>query len=272
MDVRAFLLQAIVISACILLVSSCGEETPSCVDSTGCLMGNRCVDGECVPIGGMDGSTDSGGAGDSSTTDSTPADTGGATDAGDDAAPPCTAAECDDDNVCTDDRCTESGCENVPNTAACDDGMFCNGSDSCMDGACAAHTGDPCAGRACDEMADSCEGSCSNDADCPDDVVGAWTACAGFSDVCDETGMRSRDVATFSCMGGVCIGGSTTESESCTRDSDGTLCDDGSSCSIADQCVDGVCRGEALCPPGCSCRRRRFECYDDVTGERCTML
>ncbi len=248
-----------------MLLASCGEDSPTCIDSSGCPTGNRCVDGECVAPVAMDGSVDSGTSPDGATGDAT------ASDGGDDAAPPCTAAECDDGNECTDDRCTASGCENRPNTAACDDSTFCNGSDSCMDGTCAVHSGDPCGGLACDEMADSCMGSCTTDAECPADVVAAWSSCAGFSDVCDETGMRSRDVATFTCMGGVCVGAITTEMEACMRDSDGTICDDGMGCTFPDTCVGGVCQGEMACPPGCSCRRRRFECYDDVTGTRCAL-
>src|SRR5687768_597709 len=54
---------------------------------------------------------------------------------------PCTIdADCADPNECTDDRCGEDGtCVFANNTAICDDGVFCNGLDRCVEGACANH-------------------------------------------------------------------------------------------------------------------------------------
>ncbi len=47
-----------------------------------------------------------------------------------------TNGDCDDGNVCTDDTCVSSVCQYTNNTASCDDGLFCNGSDVCQAGAC----------------------------------------------------------------------------------------------------------------------------------------
>jgi hypothetical protein len=70
------------------------------------------------------------------------------------------APNCDDGNVCTDDSCDSvTGCLNAPNTANCNDGLFCNGPDTCSGGSCSLHTGDPCGGLACDDVNDLCEGS-----------------------------------------------------------------------------------------------------------------
>lgn len=53
-------------------------------------------------------------------------------------------AECDDANDCTDDRCEADGsCRHLNNTAPCDDGIFCNGVDTCNCGSCS-HAGNPC--------------------------------------------------------------------------------------------------------------------------------
>ena len=39
----------------------------------------------------------------------------------------------------------------------CDDGVFCNGADTCQDGACGTHAGDPCASNeTCNETTDEC--------------------------------------------------------------------------------------------------------------------
>jgi len=49
-----------------------------------------------------------------------------------------TAADCDDQNLCTDDDCVQGQCQNSNNTADCDDLSSCTtGQDKCKDGACA---------------------------------------------------------------------------------------------------------------------------------------
>ena len=56
-------------------------------------------------------------------------------------APP----DCDDANVCTDDSCDPaSGCFFTNNDTPCNDNIFCNGSDTCHEGICSLHTGNPC--------------------------------------------------------------------------------------------------------------------------------
>ncbi len=57
---------------------------------------------------------------------------------------------CADANACTDDICSQgAGCFHDNNLAACDDGLFCNGSDSCKGGICSTHAGTPCGGWGC---------------------------------------------------------------------------------------------------------------------------
>jgi hypothetical protein len=70
-------------------------------------------------------------------------------------------AACDDSNVCTADVCTVGvGCQYSPQAGPCDDGLFCNGADTCSGGTCT-HAGDPCTGMGacivCEETADICE-------------------------------------------------------------------------------------------------------------------
>jgi hypothetical protein len=59
-------------------------------------------------------------------------------EAGTGGMPECTtAADCNDNQLCTDDACNEGQCENTNNTAACDDLSACTpGQDRCADGAC----------------------------------------------------------------------------------------------------------------------------------------
>ena len=128
---------------------------------------------------------------------------------------------CDDDNPCTDDRCAASGCESTNNAAACDDGLYCNGSDSCADGACGDHEGTPCE-MFCNETTRSCE-ACGGADDCGEITFGEWSECA-FDDACAEAGTRSRTRSAPVCDEGMCRREETTEEEACTRVTDGESC------------------------------------------------
>jgi hypothetical protein len=76
-----------------------------------------------------------------------------------------TAPNCDDGVSCTDDACNEGSdsCASTANDANCDNGLFCDGSETCdpvLD--CQASSGDPClAGETCDEANDYCIGDCA---------------------------------------------------------------------------------------------------------------
>ena len=62
--------------------------------------------------------------------------------------------------TCTDDTCDGAGaCAHPNNTASCDDGLYCNGTDTCGGGSCSVHTGSPCPEtdcNTCQEDTDSC--------------------------------------------------------------------------------------------------------------------
>jgi hypothetical protein len=70
---------------------------------------------------------------------------------------------CDDGNACTADSCDSvQGCVNVDISSRCDDGLFCNGTETCNidDGSCNPGT-DPClVDETCDEVADLCSTAC----------------------------------------------------------------------------------------------------------------
>jgi subtilisin-like proprotein convertase family protein len=69
-----------------------------------------------------------------------------------------TAPNCNDGIACTSDACNEStdSCTNTPNNASCDDGLFCNGAETCSPTlGCQAGT-DPCGGGTCNETTDTC--------------------------------------------------------------------------------------------------------------------
>jgi subtilisin family serine protease len=78
------------------------------------------------------------------------------------------AESCDE----TADACTASD----PNGSSCNDSAFCNGADTCGNGACTFHSGDPCPGadgdgdctETCSEPGDTCEGADSAGSACDD--------------------------------------------------------------------------------------------------------
>ena len=70
--------------------------------------------------------------------------------------------DCDDGVACTADSCNEGTdqCDNVPNDALCDNGLFCDGSEVCNPAAGCEDGPDPCSGsQTCNETDDVCEGT-----------------------------------------------------------------------------------------------------------------
>lgn len=158
-----------------------------------------------------------------------------------------TAADCDDLNPCTTDSCfvqqPRSGgpragigqCLYRPADGACDDGVFCNGADTCAAGQCAIHDGNPCTGdplgSCCNEGTDACQQSCAA-------VIPTCTGADG----------TPCDTGTPCSTGGVCIAG---------------ICRGQSRCDDSNRCTDDFCevRGagdvtcrhneNGTCPAGC---------------------
>jgi len=227
------------------------DATGTCVAGTPktCDDANPCTNDSCTPADGLcahvpgTGACDDGNACTSNDSCSGGACVGGAT------------ASCDDTNACTNDSCDPvSGCQHVDNTSQCDDGVFCNGMDTCAAGTCSEHSGDPCTGadgddncsESCDEVANTCTGDDPNGSACTD----------GLFCTLNE-----------SCQGGACIGsespcpgpdGDENCSESCDEasdactapDVDGSSCNDGLFCTATDACQSGVCAGSGNPCPG----------------------
>jgi hypothetical protein len=135
-----------------------------CDDGTACTIGDACQDGTCVPGVLLD---------------------------------------CDDSNVCTDDRCDPgAGCVNTNNSASCDDGDACTTGDVCSGGACAAGQPIDCLdANVC--TTDSC-----------DPLIGCVHT--DNSGPCDDGNPCTVD---DQCDGGVCVGGPLADCD------DGNVCD-----------------------------------------------
>ena len=127
----------------------------------------------------------------------------------------CVQATCDavgDCNICNAPG-YEGDCHVAPDNWGCDDGLFCNGADSCTSGLCTGHGGDPCAllqntndqscKQACDETQKSCTGdetgtSCNDGKFCT--AVDHCTngQCGGTGDPC--TGNQICRLALDHCV------------------------------------------------------------------------
>ncbi len=192
-----------------------------------------------------------------------------------------TGADCDDSEVCTADTCAGGVCLNVPNVLPCDDGLFCNGTDTCNLGTCSVHAGDPCiAPDTCNESDDSCD-ECSGHADCDDGNVCTKDRCVAGS--CVYTGNTNPcDDGLFcngadSCLGGACSvhTGDPCGGQICDEVGDACVdcfvdpdCDDGEVCTD-DSCVGGVCLwtdNTAPCDDGVYCNGT-----DECSGGSCSV-
>ena len=71
------------------------------------------------------------------------------------------APNCDDGVSCTVDSCNEGtdSCDNTPDDGACDNGLFCDGAETCNPASGCQDNADPCTGgQTCNETTDICEG------------------------------------------------------------------------------------------------------------------
>jgi subtilisin-like proprotein convertase family protein len=234
---------------------SCDEVGDQCVNDAAAANGNACNDGLFCNVGETcsNGICQSGGP-----------------------------RDCSDPNQCTVDSCDEGGDQCVNDAAAangnvCDDGQFCNVGETCLGGACqgggpnGCSDGNPCTADSCDEVGDQCVN---------DTVAADGNPCSdGAYCTVGET-----------CSGGLCTGGSArdcTDADACTADScnevsnqcvnipvtDGTACNDGLYCNVAEICTGGVCGGGMArnCSDGnqCtadSCDDGNDQCVNDAAG------
>jgi len=151
-----------------------------------------------------------------------------------------------DANVCTDDVCDGTGaCTHPANSDPCDDGVFCNGVDTCSGGSCI-HPGDPCLGpdgdadcvESCDEGADSCTAADPNGSACDDGLF------CNAEDLCfnGSCSFHAGDPCPGPDGDADCAESCDEGGDACTAaDPNGSACDDGLFCSGPDTCSGGSC-------------------------------
>jgi hypothetical protein len=206
----------------------------------------------------------------------------------------CTVGETCDGGVCGDgaardcgfaaDGCNAGSCDEVAgcviqqlaNGTACDDGLFCTGTDACVDGQCVGSLRDcasdvgPCqVAVGCDEQTHQCVTApapygtaCDDGLFCTvEDQCDSFGSCSGTTRDCASEATQCEsslgcDESTDSCL--------TTPATS------GTFCDDGLFCTVNDTCDGlGACSGAAR-----DCSSFAFECQTascDETIDTCTV-
>jgi hypothetical protein len=163
--------------------------------------------------------------------------------------------DCDDGVICTNDVCNQASdaCDNTPDDTACDNGLFCDGVETCdpvLD--CQAGV-DPCGGGACDEGNDTCEPSvCDSDGICE-----SGEDCNNCASDC-----ISGAPSGAACGNGLCEAGDGEDCVSCPGDCNGVQ---GGKPSGRFCCGDGdgqnpVSCGDAACSTG------GWSCTDTPTG------
>jgi len=194
--------------------------------------------------------------------------------------------DCDDDNPCTTDSCVSvgDGCSNTNNTIACNDGIYCNGTDTCSGGSCSQHSGDPCPGadgdgdcsETCNDVADDCSAADPNGSSCDDGAYCNGTdTCSGGS--CSQ---HTGDPCPGPDGDGDCSESCNDVADNCSAaDPNDSACDDGTYCNGTDTCSGGSCSqhsgdpcpgadGDADCSE--SCNETADNCSaNDPNGSAC---
>lgn len=161
-----------------------------------------------------------------------------------------TVRSCDDGVACTTDSCDEVGgsCVATANDGACDNGLFCDGSEvcdetlGCQGGSavdCSSFDG-ACTAGVCNDDLDACEAGAANEGDPCDDgsfcTVGDTCQsglCVGSPKDCGDGVGCTVD----SCdeINDICV--NTTDDESCDN---GQFCDGSETCDAVNDCVSGT--------------------------------
>jgi choice-of-anchor A domain-containing protein len=185
-----------------------------------------------------------------------------------------------DSNVCTQDVCNGTGsCGHSPVPAETSCGTShgtwgsCGGfSDFCDTTGTQSRTvtASTCGAGTCSPSSSSTERQeCTREAPdttCAQPIYGEWSAC-GNSNTCAQTGTKSRTVTSsvYSCATGQCVESTSTETQNCTRNTDGVLCRAAGVCDLAERCSGGSCPADAKMPAGDTCD----DSNAGTTGDRC---
>jgi hypothetical protein len=150
--------------------------------------------------------------------------------------------------------------------AACDDGLFCTGADSCSAGQCSVHAGSGCDDKIGCNGVETCNETTKR-------CVAGTSTCTG-TQVCDIASNSCVGGCTGCKIGGVCYpDGVVNPSNSCQwcsvaasatawSNHNGASCNDGNFCNGADTCQAGVCTATSTdpCTSGQVCLESKKQC------------
>ena len=148
----------------------------------------------------------------------------------------------------------------VPDGTTCDDGLFCNGSDSCRSGTCEAGSATPCddsigcnGEETCNEDTNTCSpgaSPCDSGTSCNIEADACLITCAGcvVDGICYANGSPNPQNACEVCE-------VATSTIAFTAVADGVVCENGVFCDGVDTCQAGVCTapGTNPCDDGIAC-------------------
>lgn len=152
--------------------------------------------------------------------------------------------DCDDGVNCTESFCIFGACIHVPMNSYClDDGLFCNGTETCDELLGCTSTGNPCPDQACDESTNSCD-DCLVDQDC-DDGNPCTLGEQCLLGLCDAGDPVDCSLEGDQCNAASCDpSGAVGNCDVVTPLENNTPCDDEDSCNSNDRCTNGSCQGE----------------------------
>jgi hypothetical protein len=175
--------------------------------------------------------------------------------------------DCFDAAGCGDFTTSPSGCQKLvcgagntcqlgtaPTGTACDDGVFCNGADTCNSQGQCENAGDPCAGST-NGCADKCNEALKSCFDAKGSGCDDGVFCNG-ADTCD--GQGGCIAAGNPCAGGAVCANTCQESTKSCFATAGASCGDGKFCNGADTC-DGAGKCEHAgnpCAAGDACNKQ----------------
>ncbi|HXC52255.1 MAG TPA: hypothetical protein VN634_15330, partial [Candidatus Limnocylindrales bacterium] len=162
-----------------------------------------------------------------------------------------------DGNPCTGEICGGSnpdlfGCGHENTAGSCDDGLFCNGADTCSGGTCSGHAGNPCTGggicgSTCNESTDDCFASASTVCRSAAGVCDVAETCTGTSTTCPANGFSSGN--TCRTASGICDVAETCSGLSSSCPTDGFASTSVTCRASTGECDTAeVCSGAATCP------------------------
>jgi hypothetical protein len=175
----------------------------------------------------------------------------------------------------TDGDLNLTGCVLAGTCTTCDDGLFCNGAETCS-AACSPVAGTaPCDPDLCTEATDTCA-ECNDNGDCNDGNVCTTDTCNGSMECDHVNNTVACDDGLFCNGGDTCSGGACTHagdpcapqgclegSDSCGDCDDPADCDDGLFCTGVEECTGGACSspGDPCSPPEV-CAEDGDQCVD----------